>query len=47
MREDDQIRLRHMLDAAREAVHFASLIDPYSGKEYHAGRTRVASHNNN
>lgn len=23
MREDDQIRLRHMLDAAREAVHFA------------------------
>ncbi len=23
MREDDRIRLRHMLDAAREAVHFA------------------------
>ncbi len=23
MREDDLIRLRHMLDAAREAVHFA------------------------
>ncbi len=23
MREDDQIRLRHMLDAAREAVYFA------------------------
>ncbi len=23
MREDDQIRLRHMLDAAREAVQFA------------------------
>ncbi len=23
MREDDQIRLRHMLDASREAVHFA------------------------
>ena len=22
MRRDDQIRLRHMLDAAREAVHF-------------------------
>ncbi|MBI5250818.1 MAG: DUF86 domain-containing protein [Desulfomonile tiedjei] len=23
MRKDDQIRLRHMLDSAREAVHFA------------------------
>ena len=44
MREDDQIRLRHMLDAAREAVHFDSPIDPYSGKEYNAGRTPVASH---
>jgi hypothetical protein len=41
MREDDQIRLRHMLDAAREAVHFASLA---SWKEYQAGRTQIASH---
>jgi hypothetical protein len=33
-----------MLDAACEAVRFASSIDPYSGKKYHAERTRVASH---
>ena len=25
MRDDDQIRLKHMLDAAREAVHFAEV----------------------
>jgi len=42
MREDDHIRLRHLLDAAREAVHFASSTEPYPGKECHAGRTRVA-----
>lgn len=39
MREDDGIRFRHMLDAAREAVEFlfgrmrAGLIDPHKIKE--------------
>jgi len=28
MREDDKVRLRHMLDAAREAVHFLPPLIP-------------------